>query len=219
MLRALGHRIGFEIVRDLAEVERALVDRQLQVERNQAHQRDERAEAEVKRDLKRRVVLAVAAAPDADHDERRHQRQFVEEIEEKQVERRERAENAAGHHQQQDVKLLFAFLDFPRNAGGGEGDERAHQNQADVNAIHAQRAFDAERLGAKQRNGRDELIGFCVRGKAPEQRNAQQRDQKGRPQCHQAHDEPKIDRDEHQADCGQQREGNDESQGCHSTST
>ena len=137
-------RIRLGVFDEFRNVERVRAG--LQVKRDQADQRDERADAQVKRDLERRVILPFAAAPDADHDERRHQREFVQEIKEEQVERRERAEDAAAHHQQQDVKFLFARLDFPRAARGREGDDGAHQNQADVQAVHADVIADAERF-------------------------------------------------------------------------
>src|SRR5580692_6444000 len=60
-----------------------------QVKRDEADERDERADAQVKRDLERRVILPFTATPDADHDERRHERKFVQEIKEEQIERRE----------------------------------------------------------------------------------------------------------------------------------
>src|SRR5439155_4328269 len=180
LLRALGHWIGSEIIRDFADVERALVNRQLQVERDQSNQSDECAEAEVKRDLKCRVVLDSPPAPDADHDKRRHKRQLMKEIKEKQIERRERAKDAAGHHEQQDVKFLFAFLDFPRDAGGGESNKGAHEDQANVDAVHAETTMDAETVGTEQRNGRDELIAFRADVEAREKQEAQQRDDERR---------------------------------------
>ena len=130
--------------REFRNIERA--GARLQIKRDQSHQRDERADAQVKRDLERGVVLLFAAAPDADHDERRHQRQFVEKVEEEQVERRERAEDAARHDQQQNVKLLLALLDLPRDTGRGERHDRAHQDQADIDAVHADVIADAQRL-------------------------------------------------------------------------
>ncbi len=72
----------------------------LHVERDQAEQRQHRTNRQVDGHLHRRVV-AVASAPDANHDERRDQRQFVEEIEEKDVHRGEHAEQAAVHDEQQ----------------------------------------------------------------------------------------------------------------------
>ena len=144
ILRAGRERIRFCVLDQFRDVERVRTG--LQVKRDEADERDERADAQVKRDLERRVILPFATAPDADHDERRHQREFVQEIKEEQVKRRECAEDAAAHHKQQDVKFLFARLDFPRAERGGEGDNRAHQNQADVQAVHADVVADAERF-------------------------------------------------------------------------
>ena len=114
ILRVDRERIRLGVFDDFRDVERVRAG--LQVKRDEADERDERADAQIKRDLERRVILPFAAAPDADHDERRHQREFVQEIKEEQIQRRERAEDAAAHHQQQDVKFLFARLDFPRAA-------------------------------------------------------------------------------------------------------
>jgi hypothetical protein len=113
VLRTGRNRVRPEIGRHLHQVERALRLRHLQVERDQPRQRDQRPEREIKRDLKRGVVLPFAAPPHPDHDERGHEREFVEGVEEKQIERRERSQHTAAHHQQQDVKLLLARLDLP----------------------------------------------------------------------------------------------------------
>ena len=87
---------------------------------------EQRAQAKVKRDLESREVLAIAAAPNANHDKGGHERKFVQHIEEKQIERGKGAEDAAAHDEQQDVKFLFARLDFPRAQRRGKGDNRAH---------------------------------------------------------------------------------------------
>src|SRR5207249_7139267 len=150
MLRAFGHGVCPEIIRDFAEIESSLVGRQLQIQRNQANQGDERSQTQVKCDLERCVILVLAAAPDANHDKGGDQCQFVEKVEEKQVQRRERAEDATGHDQEQDVIFFFPVLDFPGYAGGGEGDDCAHQNQADVDAVRAQPTMNAEPIGAEQ---------------------------------------------------------------------
>ncbi len=131
-----------DVFRQFRNIERVRAG--LHVQCNQSDQGDERAQAQVKRDLERGVVLPFAAAPDANHDERRHQREFMQEIKEEQIQRREGAEDAPAHHQQQDVKFLLAFLDFPRATRRGEGDDGAHQNQPDVQAVHADVITDAE---------------------------------------------------------------------------
>ena len=203
------HGIGPEITRDFAKVECAPVGRQLHVERNQANQGDQRAQAEVKRDLESRVVSIFAAAPDADHDEGRHQRQFMEKVEEKQIDRGERAQDAAGHHQKQDVILLFALLDFPGNAGGGEGDDGAHQNQAHVDAVHAEPTVNAKSVGAEQRNRREELIIFGSGVEPPEQPDSQQRHEEGGRQCRESHQEAIVARHKSQAQRREQRQENE----------
>src|ERR1035441_3955011 len=104
----------------------------LQVERDEPYQRDERAQAQVHRNLERGVVLLLAAAPDANHDEGRHQRQLMKEIEEEEVERSESAQDAACHNQQKDVKLLLALFDFPRDTGRCASDDGAHQDRKSV---------------------------------------------------------------------------------------
>src|SRR5437870_2952128 len=111
MLSARRKWIASNVLNDFGNIKRLRA--RLQVERDQPNQRDQRADAKIERDLERGVVLLFAAAPDANHNKRRHQRQFVKEIEEKQVQRGERAKDAPCQQQQQDVKLLLAIIDFP----------------------------------------------------------------------------------------------------------
>ena len=201
-----------EILRQRRDVERADVRRHLQVKRDEADERQQRADAQVKRDLERGVVLLLAATPHADHDERRHEREFVEEVEEKQVERHERAEDAARHHEQQDVKLLLARLDLERAARRRERHNRAHQNQPDVQAVHAQLAGDAERFRAESGNGADELVAVGVRRRAvelPEHEHRQQHRDERHAHRHGAHDDGKVARHKRQRDCGEQRQSKD----------
>src|ERR1051325_2378053 len=68
----------------------------------------------------------------------------MEEIKEEEVQRREGAEDSAGHDQEQDIELLLALLDFPRYASRGERDDCGHQYQADVDAIDADVITDAK---------------------------------------------------------------------------
>ena len=130
-----------QVVREFRNIKRARA--RLQVKRDQSDQRDERANAEVERDLEGGVVLLFAAAPDADHDERRHQRELVEEVKKEQVERRKRAEDSARHDQQQDVKLFLPFFDLPGYTRGGERNDGPHQHQPHVDTIHAYMVTDA----------------------------------------------------------------------------
>src|SRR5437016_11949843 len=111
MLDSSRHRVGSEVTRDRFDVEGPRGRWKLQVEGNQTYQRDQRTQTEVKSNLKSRVVLVFAPAPDTDHDKRRHQGQLVKKIEEEQVKGGERAKDSASHYQQQNVKLLFVRFD------------------------------------------------------------------------------------------------------------
>jgi len=78
----------------------------------------------------------------------------VKEVKEKQIHRGERTEDAADHQVEQDVKLLHAVRDVVRAAGRREGHNRAHQNNADVDAVGGQvkmqpEALDPHDLGFK----------------------------------------------------------------------
>src|SRR5262249_50136972 len=68
----------------------------LYVEDNQTCQRDQGAEAEIKRDLERGIILLQTAPPDTNHDESWHQCQLVKKVKEKQVQRGKRAQYAPG---------------------------------------------------------------------------------------------------------------------------
>ena len=118
------------------DVKRTLARRQLQVKGEQAEQHQQRPGAQIKGDLVGGKILAVSPAPHADHDENRHQRQFVEEVKPHQVQRGEGAEDAAGHEHEQNVEFLFPRRDPPRNARRGKSHNRAHHEQAQVDPIH-----------------------------------------------------------------------------------
>src|SRR6266581_5790507 len=98
----------------------------LKIECNQSDQRNESADAKVDCYLPGGIGSSVASSPQANHDERGHESEFVEEIEEEEVERCKCAQNTAGHHEQQDVKFFLTGFDFPGGAGGGEGDDGGH---------------------------------------------------------------------------------------------
>ena len=69
----------------------------------------------------------------------------MQKIKEEQIQRRESAEDAARHHQQEDIKLLLPRLNFPRAKRGRKGDDGSHQNQADIQSIHTDVVADAQR--------------------------------------------------------------------------
>ena len=110
----------------------------LHVHADQADQRQQRAETEVERDFVGGIIAVRSPAPHADHDEGRHQREFVEEIEEKQIHRGKRAEDTADHQVEQNMKLLHPMRDVIRAAGSRKRHDRAHQNDADVDAVSGQ---------------------------------------------------------------------------------
>ena len=70
----------------------------------------------------------------------------MQKVEEEEVERGKRPQNAGRHHQQQDVKLLFPRLDLRGAQGGGKGDNGPHQNEAHIDAVHADVIADAQRV-------------------------------------------------------------------------
>src|ERR1700733_13400904 len=80
ILRVRGKRMRFRVFDQFRNVER--VRAALQIKRNQSNQRNQRADAQVNCDLKCRVILAFAASPDANHDERRNEGEFMQEIKE-----------------------------------------------------------------------------------------------------------------------------------------
>ena len=156
VLRVRGHRVRAEVFGERDDVEGALRHRHLEIETDQANQRDERSGAEIDRDVVGRVVLVLSPAPHANHDEGRDERELMERVEEEEVERRECAEDAAGHHHEQQVIELLVRFDFPRHARRRERYDGAHEDQPDVDAIHTDEIVDAERFDP--RNALDELV-------------------------------------------------------------
>src|SRR5207244_2978835 len=83
----------------IANVEAARFDRNALVKQDQSEQQNETPEREINRDFPRSRG-AIAASPDADQQKRRDQRQLVKGVEEKQVDRCERADCAAGNEKE-----------------------------------------------------------------------------------------------------------------------
>ena len=187
ILGATGDRILLQMLDQPRDAERARPG--LGIKRQQTDQSQQRADAEIEGNLERGVILALSPAPHPDHDERGHQGKLVENVKEEQVQRREGAEDAARHDQQEDVKLLLPLLDFPGNASGGERDDCGHENQAQVDAVDTHIIADAE--GFNPRPLVDEPVSGGIRGSPREQQEHQDRQQR-RPQRgehrHPAHD-------------------------------
>ena len=131
----------------------------------------------------------------------------MEEVEEEQVQRCERAQNPAGHQQQQNVKFLFTVLDFPGDTGCGKSHNCTHQNKAHIDAVHADVIADAQRRHPG--NALFELVASRPRLELQEHLNCQQRRYERGGQRHTSHHDPEVARHERQHDRGEQRPGND----------
>ena len=214
VLRVHRQRIGLHMLDDGRDVEG--VRTTLQIQGDQADQGDQRTDAQINRDLEGGEVLLFAAAPDANHDKGRHQRQFMEKIEEEQVQRGERPEDAARHDEQQHVKFFFAGLDFPRAEGRGQTDNRAHQDQADIQAIYPDVIADAEGLHPGDLLHKAEAIGIHGRGRVlAEHPYGGPGGEQGAQDGDGADDDAIIARDKDQRQCRQQRPTCDVSQNGH----
>ncbi len=76
-------------------------------------------------------------------------------VEEKQVERSESADGAAGNQEQAGVERVFVMLDFTGKPDGSEQDNRAKQDHEKTESVHAESEVEAQ-LGGNW-NGEDEL--------------------------------------------------------------
>ncbi len=124
----------------------------LDVQEDDGHQHQQRAEQRVQEELERRVD-AVRAAPDADDDVHRDQRGFEERVEQQAVEGREHADHQARQDQERTHVLVHALGDhFPAGDHDDHGDEGRQQHEPDGDAVHAQvvgrvEALDPGQLG------------------------------------------------------------------------
>jgi hypothetical protein len=79
----------------------------------------------------------------------------VKGVEEKQVERSESADGAAGNEEQASIERVLVMLDFSGKPDRGEEDDRAEQDHEKTKSIHAQ--GEAEAQLSRNWNGVDEL--------------------------------------------------------------
>src|SRR5665213_283094 len=100
MLDIGAQRMRLEVMSESDEIEGPVGRGQLQVKRDQPEQDQQSPHAEVEGNLEGCEVFIFAPAPDANHDEGRHEGEFVEKVKEKEIERSKRAEYAAAHDQQ-----------------------------------------------------------------------------------------------------------------------
>ena len=96
-----------------AQIEAARRFRHAAVKQDQAEQQNETAGREIDRDLPRGGE-AIAAPPDSDEEKSRDERQLVEGVEEKQIERSERAQRARRDEEQAGVERVLMLRRFCR---------------------------------------------------------------------------------------------------------
>jgi hypothetical protein len=118
----------------------------LVVDGDETEEREHRAGGEIDRHL-HRGVSAVFSAPDADHDEGRDEREFVEEIEEEDVHAGEDTHQAALHDEEEGEVGFEAFgSGLDRVESGGETDETGEHVERERDAVETEGEFDAEVL-------------------------------------------------------------------------
>ena len=70
----------------------------------------------------------------------------MQEIHLEHIQRHERAEDAAGHQEQENRKLFFACLDFARATGCGKGHDAGHEHHHHADAVHADVKGNVQRI-------------------------------------------------------------------------
>ena len=118
----------------------------MHVDANQADQRQQRPEAQIKRYFVGGVIPVLPPAPHSDHDKGRHKRQLVEKVKEKQIHRGERTEDTADHEIEQKVKFLDPMRDITRTTNRRKRHHGSHENDPDVDAIRRQVKFQTKAL-------------------------------------------------------------------------
>ena len=107
-----------------------------------ADEHQERPDEGVDHELDRRV-LPVLAAPDADDEHHRDERQLEEDVEEEEVERGEDAEHAGFQQQDQRVVALVRLPDVrPRREDDDGPQQRREQQEQHVQPVHADVVVD-----------------------------------------------------------------------------
>ena len=91
-------------------------------------------------------VLAALPAPEADEEVHRHEHQFVEDVEEEEIEGEKRPGHAGLEKQEQRQEAARAIFDFPTRDDSGKSHKRGQDDERQADAVHAQGIFDSERL-------------------------------------------------------------------------
>ena len=121
---------------EVDEVESAQRFRHGEVEIEQADEQDEAAEPEIDRNFPRRRV-PLAAAPNTDEQEGRDEREFVEGVEEEEIDRGKRARGSGGDEEQARVVERLTLFDLRRDPDRGERDDAGEQQHEHAEAVHA----------------------------------------------------------------------------------
>jgi len=106
--------------------------------------------------------LPVTATPDADHDEGRDEREFVEEIEEEDVDAGEHTHEAALHDEEQHQVDFQAFgTGLDGVATGGETDDAGEHEERERNAVETKFQTDAEAVEAGGVGSKEGVAARC----------------------------------------------------------
>ena len=146
------------------------------VEKDEPEEQDEAPGREIDRDLPGGGV-AVSAAPDSDEEERRDERELVEGVEEKQIERSEGAERAGRDEQEAGVKGVLVLAIFPVNQTAASVTIAVKQDHHQAEAVEAE--DEVQMPICADRDGGDEAEAL-VRALEAEEDRARQRADSGR---------------------------------------
>src|SRR6266404_4287587 len=106
-----------------ANIERSLRRRRALIKQDQRDEQNETAEREINCDFPRRAN-AISRSPNSDEQKRRDQRELVESVEEKQIDRCESANGACGNEKEAGVKRALAVIDLTGEPNCRDRDNR-----------------------------------------------------------------------------------------------
>ena len=179
-------RLGIQRQRQLVpglDVETAT---RLEVQVDQRHQHQQRAQERVEEELESRVH-ATWPPPHTDDDVHRDQRGLKEHVEQQAVERREHAHHQTGEDQERAHVLVDTLGDdLPAGDDHDDGDKGREQDEPDRDAIHPEVVMHIEAVDPGQ--SLDELHAGCRHVKARGQGNGDQEGRQGTHQGHPPHD-------------------------------
>ena len=149
-----GENAGVAELLEEADVEGAQSFGHGEPESDQSEQEDEAAEGEIDGDFPG-DALAFARTPDADEEEGRDEGEFVEGVEEEEVDRGEGADGSGRNEKQARVEHAGGFFDLRCDPDSGEGDERGEEEQHHAQSVGPEREADA--VGGEEGVLADEL--------------------------------------------------------------